>query len=87
MEDRRIFSYLEIKCASLLLPRTLGDNLEPKLSIDARQKSIDNVFHSIRAENSSILHKPPCILDSILLAGKVGTKARDSSSFKKVRHD
>ena len=32
------------------------------------------------AENSSVLRKPPCtILDSQLLAGKVGTKARDSS--------
>ena len=46
MEDRRIFSYLEIKSASLLLPRTLGDNLllEPKLSISARQRSIDTFF-------------------------------------------
>jgi len=33
------------------------------------------------AENSSILRKPPCILDSQLLAGKVGTTARDSSPF------
>jgi len=44
MEDRQIFSYLEIKSASLLLPRTLGDNLEPKLSLSARQKSIDALF-------------------------------------------
>ena len=35
---RRIFSYLEIKSASLLLLRTLGDNLEPKLLISARKK-------------------------------------------------
>jgi len=34
------------------------------------------------AENSSILHKPPCILDSQLLAGKVGTNARDSSPLR-----
>jgi len=35
------------------------------------------------AKNSSVRHKPPCILDSQLLAGKVGTKARDSSPFLK----
>jgi len=77
MEDRRIFSYLEIKSASLLLPRTLGDYLEPKLSLSKRSKSIDAFFIPI-ADNSYLLHKPPCILDSQLLAGKVGTKARDS---------
>jgi len=48
MEDRRIFSYLEIKSASFLLPRTLGDDLllEPKLglSISACQKSIETFF-------------------------------------------
>jgi len=44
MEDRRIFSYLELKSASLLFPRTLGDNLEPKLSLSERQKSIDAFF-------------------------------------------
>jgi len=42
MEDRGIFSYLEIKRASLLFPRTLGYNLlESKLSLNKRQKSID----------------------------------------------
>jgi len=44
MENTRIFSYLEIKNASLLFPRTLGDNLEPKLSLSARLKSIDAFF-------------------------------------------
>jgi len=38
MEDRRIFSYLEIKSASLLFPRKLGDNLEPKLALSERKK-------------------------------------------------
>jgi len=44
MEDRRIYSYLEIKSASLLFPRTLGDNLEPYLSLSERQKRIDAFF-------------------------------------------
>ena len=44
MEDRRIFSHLEIKSAPLLFPRTLGDNLEPKLSLSEREKSIDAFF-------------------------------------------
>jgi len=44
MEDRRIFSYLEIKSASLLFPRTLGENLDPNLSLSERQKSIDAFF-------------------------------------------
>jgi len=44
MENRRIFSNLDIKSASLLIPRTLGDNLELELSISARQKGIDTFF-------------------------------------------
>jgi len=31
------------------------------------------IFYFITAENSSILHRPPCILESHLLAEKVGT--------------
>jgi len=38
-------------------------------------------FYIKIAENSSIFHKPPCILDSQLVAGKIGTKTRDSSPF------
>ena len=43
------------------------------------EKHETRFIYFITAENSSILHKPPCILDSQLLAGKVGTKAPDSS--------
>jgi len=34
------------------------------------------LIHFSFPENSPILHKPPCILDSQLPAGKVGPKAR-----------
>jgi len=58
MEDRRIFSYLEINSASLPFPRTLGDNLEPKLSLIERQESIDAFFIPWQLKNllSSISH-------------------------------
>jgi len=76
MEERRIFSSDGMKNASILFWRPLSDILDSKLSSSAREKRIYDFF--ITAENLSILHKPPFIWDSQILAGKVGTKARDS---------
>ena len=79
MEDRQIFSCYEIKNSYILFSRTLGNTLESKLSLNGRQKTIDAFFipPDLKIRLSSISHHVFWI--SQLPAGKVGTKARDSS--------
>ena len=58
MEDRQIFSCYGIKISYLLFSRTLGDNLESKLSLSGHQKSIDAFFipSELKIRLSSISH-------------------------------